>query len=563
MNDYEYVYTRTRRQLGRPCEFTDTACKFIYESSSTDEPLKERPDHMNPCLLVCGNVPEMSMHSVNTEKVFTESRGQTHTEGGWPKEIDASEPQDTSKWRKRLDKDPQFNVAVSALCKDLKQVLSQNTAVDVFEEYYVGEEAEPEMHSLQSSTCALYKDNFRGLRRSASRISWHPDGGSRFLVSYSCLNFQRPDDELMNKASYIWETENPNYPLFELLPSSPLVCAQYFARNPELVIGGGSNGLLEFFDVRTGSRSVSRSAFGSSHNDPIFDVCWLQSKSHSECVSTSPDGRVIWWDTRRLAEPIDSCALGASGSCLEWQQEAGPTKYLVGTEEGVCLSLNKKPKKPVEVSGWFGATDHGGQYPHYGPIYSVKRNMFHPKYFLTVGDWGAKIWLEELKSPLLQTSPSPSSLTCGGWSPSRAGVVFTGRFDGVVDLYDMHYQMNEIAYSHKIGDYPVSACVIENQGQLMAVGDASGTVTLVRLCDELAVPSGTEKATFGAALEREQRRERNLDGLKKQQTGKTVEKVNFLNKTIDQQQYIGREKEWLNATGLTERPLTVSAAGLN
>jgi hypothetical protein len=79
----------------------------------------------------------------------------------------------------------------------------------------------------------------------------------------------------------------------------------------------------------------------------------------------------------------------------------------------------------------------------------------------------------------------------------------------------------------------------------------------------LVVPSGTEKASFGAALEREQRRERNLDALKKQQTGKTAEKVNFLNKRIDQQQYIGREKEWLNATGLTERPLTVSAAGLN
>jgi hypothetical protein len=30
-------------------------------------------------------------------------------------------------------------------------------------------------------------------------------------------------------------------------------------------------------------------------------------------------------------------------------QEAGPTKYLVGTEHGVVLSCNKKPKKAVEA----------------------------------------------------------------------------------------------------------------------------------------------------------------------------------------------------------------------
>ena len=37
-------------------------------------------------------------------------------------------------------------------------------------------------------------------------------------------------------------------------------------------------------------------------------------------------------------------------------------------------------------------------YPgHYGPVYSLQRNPFYPKNFLTVGDWTARIWSEDIK----------------------------------------------------------------------------------------------------------------------------------------------------------------------
>ena len=42
------------------------------------------------------------------------------------------------------------------------------------------------------------------------------------------------------------------------------------------------------------------------------------------------------------------------GVSLEWMQEAGPTKFLVGTELGMTLSCQAKPKKPIEVNAWFG-----------------------------------------------------------------------------------------------------------------------------------------------------------------------------------------------------------------
>jgi dynein intermediate chain 2 len=58
---------------------------------------------------------------------------------------------------------------------------------------------------------------------------------------------------------------------------------------------------------------------------------------------------MLWWDTRRLSEPTDSLQLCTDvkasgqilgGSSLEYNSEAGPSKYLVGTEQGVVLMVS-------------------------------------------------------------------------------------------------------------------------------------------------------------------------------------------------------------------------------
>jgi dynein intermediate chain 2 len=188
---------------------------------------------------------------------------------------------------------------------------------------------------------------------------------------------------------------------------------------------------------------------------------------------------------------------------------------------------------------------------------------------MTVGDWSVRLWAEELKTPIFQTCPptanSSAYLTSGGWSCSRPGVFFVSRFDGVVDFYDYHYQMNQVAYSHKVGDIPLSCVINSNSGRLVAVGDSAGTVTLVELCEELCQGSSVEKTAVGSLLDREQRRERNLDSLKKQQkVFSPLEDVNksiYTNKTINQHEYVEREKEWLENVALIDRSwdLTVKA----
>lgn len=47
--------------------------------------------------------------------------------------------------------------------------------------------------------------------------------------------------------------------------------------------------------------------------------------------------------------------------------------------------------------------------------------------------------------------------------------------------------------SYQVSKAPVSTTAFQSNGGLLAVGDADGTVSLLRLCDELAHPVPNEK----------------------------------------------------------------------
>mmetsp|Transcript_6400 Transcript_6400/g.14131 ORF Transcript_6400/g.14131 Transcript_6400/m.14131 type:complete len:316 (-) Transcript_6400:32-979(-) len=148
---------------------------------------------------------------------------------------------------------------------------------------------------------------------------------------------------------------------------------------------------------------------------------------------------------------------------------------------------------------------------HHGPIYSIKRSPVHSKFFLTVGDWTARLWVEDLKTPILTTKYHPAYLTSACWSPTRPGVFYVTREDGVVDIWDYFYRQNEVAYSHKVSDAPLSSIAVHSNGKLVALGDKNGTVSLIQVCDSLAVQQSNEKLAISGMLERETKREKNLE----------------------------------------------------
>ena len=456
-----------------------------------------------------------------------------HSVGGWPKEYDYQEPNEINKYMRKLTKDPAmcFMQATKDLIQGASRCVEQNNEIDLFEEYFAGEDPEFMSEPITTKTVMIFKDP-NAVKRSVTKIAWHPEiSETRVGTAYAQLRFQQTPTN-MPKSSYIWNLNNPNSPEIGLEPTSPLCTLAFSQKNSDLIVGGSYNGSICVFDRRAkegagGSiKPTATSILEKSHHDPVYDVSWISGKSGVECVSTSTDGRLLWWDTKNLdAGPTEELKLEEKftmpdgtvkpkilgGTSLEYNADASPLKYLVGTEQGYILQANKR--KQVEINLKFGL-DQG---KHHGPVYNIERNPGHLKYFLTVGDWSAKIWSEDLKShPIMTTRYHSAYLTDGCWSPSRPGLFFLTRMDGFLDVWDFFYRQNEVAYSQKISDAVLTT--IQISGSMAAIGDSDGTVSMMSMCRTLYdhTLNPKEKEIMGSIFEREFKREKNLDTAKKQ-----------------------------------------------
>ncbi len=177
------------------------------------------------------------------------------------------------------------------------------------------------------------------------------------------------------------------------------------------------------------------------------------------------------------------------GTSLEYNSDASPLKYLIGTEQGSLMQATKK-KDRVEINMRFGAE----QGKHHGPVYALQRNPAHLKFFLSVGDWSAKIWIEDIKSPIMQTRYHQSYLTDGCWSPTRCGLFYLTRMDGFLDVWDFYYRQNEVAYSQKVSDAVLTNISVNST--MAAIGDSDGTVHMMSLCKTLYEQTAKEKETM-------------------------------------------------------------------
>lgn len=555
-----HLYTKQRKEFGKTPNFTHVEAQVLQSVPVSDE-YDANYVLRNPSVSNLDTTPHMSEHEANTERQVTKSTSMRHVEGGWPKDVDFAEQSDVNRFRKKVEKDEEYKASVKQMGPTIARSMRQNNTMDIYEPYFDDDSASGGIdHSSEPPSAkglAVFRDPCE-VKRTATSVNWHPEGPHKIAVSYSVLSFQDPrfmggggggagagGALRLPTQSYVWDVSNPNTPDVELLPPSPLCCLKFNPKSPDTLVGGSYNGLITYYDLRRPGGTAkeatptSSSPIEKSHHDPVYDIYWINSKTGSQCVSVSTDGQMMWWDTRRLSEPTDVIQLtvpggggGVSpeivqvlgGSSLEYNAEAGPSKYLVGTEQGVVLQVNLKNRKQNNGIGVFDQT--AGK--HHGPVYSIQRNPCNTKCFMTVGDWTARIWMEDIRTPIMSTKYHSSYLTGGCWSPTRPGVFFVTRMDGVVDVWDYFYRQNEVAYSHKVGDQMLSCIAVQGGpgpsgplasgpgGRLMCVGDVAGTVSLLELCESLAVPQQNERKAIDSMFEREMKQEKNLEAREKE-----------------------------------------------
>ncbi|NXY11509.1 DNAI2 protein, partial [Pteruthius melanotis] len=473
-------FVRKRSEFGRPCNFSD----FLAEVTADIPPDPGLADDFipqDPVDFAFQEGPVMALHEVNTERVQVSIKGVNHVEGGWPQHVDPKNPELTSRYRE--------------------------------EEYFEEEEEEEEDDEQPSAKtiCVIRDPNMT--KRMATHISWHPDANRAVAVAYCSLDFQDSRKD-MSFDSYIWDLEKPYSPELTLKPSSPLVTLEYNSKDWHHVLGGCYNGQIAYWDTRKGGLPVEVTPVEFSHRDPVYGAFWLPSRTGTECFSGSTDGQVLWWDIRKMSQPSEKLilditkeeqlkkALGASA--LDFAPTM-PTKFLVGTEQGTIISCNRDSKTPPEKMAHIFSG-------HLGAVYSVTRNPFFPKVFLSVGDWTARIWTEELmdSSSIMATKyHTPYLLDCC-WSPVKPAVFFTAKSDGTLDVWDFLFHQKEPSLSLKVSNDPLLSLRSQDNGRVLGCGTRMGIVSLLEISPGLCTMKKNEKTLTSSMFEREARREKVL-----------------------------------------------------
>jgi dynein intermediate chain 2, axonemal len=191
-------------------------------------------------------------------------------------------------------------------------------------------------------------------------LSWSPDGGYKIAITYCDTNF-RSSTRHLSTNSYIWETENPNQPLHKLTSLSPSICIEYQQKEKDInvLVSGQLNGQCCAWDVRAGCEPVSCTPREICHRESANRVLWINSKTGTEFFSGGADGQVIWWDMRKLNERLDFLYMDPEKSdeqvlersygvsVLEYETTI-PTRFMVGSEQGMLFFCNRKGKTPLE-----------------------------------------------------------------------------------------------------------------------------------------------------------------------------------------------------------------------
>ena len=275
-------------------------------------------------------------------------------------------------------------------------------------------------------------------------------------------------------------------------------------------------------------------------------------------ATIAADGRLCFWDYRakgqlsisssgKKGEPqwvpahvtplarLDGAGdLGALKLCLAAPGSAAPARFFCASEDGdvVFASFDKSGGG----GGGAGAGDAGdgavGGAPggagadgvpaspggngtmlwsndaHCGPVKTVARSPFFSDVVMTVADFSFRVWREGKSSPIFSSASAATYLTSGCWSPSRPGVLFVARADGLLEAWDLLDRSHEPSMVATVASSAVTSLEFSSQAtpQLLAAGDESGVLHIVEMPRSLRRPVAGEQATMAAFLSREEAR---------------------------------------------------------
>lgn len=183
------MYTKKRSEFGKQCRFTDGDTQILESILPTDV-YDDDYEQRNPVVTGVDTTRHWSETEVNTERVVIRNASMRHTEGGWPKDVDFTEQSDVKRFRKKVEKDEDYQYSMKTLFPMVQKCIKQNNTVNIYEEYFDEKETDHSSEPPLAKGLAVFRDP-SSVARTATSVNWNPEASSgKIAVSYSILNFQ-------------------------------------------------------------------------------------------------------------------------------------------------------------------------------------------------------------------------------------------------------------------------------------------------------------------------------------------------------------------------------------
>ena len=215
---------------------------------------------------------------------------------------------------------------------------------------------------------------------------------------------------------------------------------------------------------------------------------------------------------RRLLAPLDVPPTPESEGEGAPPPSKPPRVYAV-TEEGEFFSCDIGTPSTSNDTHPRGVRMDSILPAHYGPVTALLPSPFAKDVFLSVGDWTFNLWRKGIDAPLFVSPFATAMITCGAWSPLRPGVIFIGRADGSIDVWDLNFRTSEPSMTNTMdgSGTAVTSMQFQADGQLLAVGDHLGAVHIMAVPLSFRREAYNETANTLRFFEREARRKTSAD----------------------------------------------------
>ncbi|XP_076849702.1 dynein axonemal intermediate chain 3 isoform X2 [Brachyhypopomus gauderio] len=206
-------------------------------------------------------------------------------------------------------------------------------------------------------------------------------------------------------------------------------------------------------------------------------------------------------------EPPDYSQLRVPSAKHQQPLEDISTKIYTSTEDGEIVYTDWKLEKDNESGRLFSPKPTYCFKVHDCQVNTLLLSPFFEDIILTVGGWNFAIWKEDVMAgPIVRSACSQKKCTAGSWSLTRPGLVYIGKEDGTLEVWDLLEKTHEPSQSQNVSTTCIT-CIkpwtVSLRQQLLAVSDHQGTLHILQVPWLLRHPAANEKLNVSRFFEKE------------------------------------------------------------